>query len=846
MLSGHTEQETLKTFYKPAFVLFQRVRTMASYGISVALLLIAQISAVALFVFSTNGESATGDNVTMLTTLVVVGSGMFAVGAYMHTALAVVYKYSLSALARLLDRISNGDLSLHFLPGWGDVSEGQRVWTALNKMNKEFPTIVRQVRVSADTIANGSREIAAGYADLSQRTEEQASTLEETAASMEELSATVRQNAENCRDANVAVEEVGGRAEEATHSMRQVTSTMSRIESSTKKMAEFVGIVEGIAFQTNILALNAAVEAARAGEQGRGFAVVAAEVRALAGRSAEATSHIKALIATSSGKVAEGAQLVARAEQAVSRAVAGIRHSVELIGSVAVASAEQSAGVQMIGKALTQLEVVTQQNAALVQEGAGASTSFETESNHLVESTDVFQLPDKITSDHEITSGSAKVIARNYGFGRIERFLLTPVVSISVRMRYLLKSIIFGVPLLGGPLLTFAAALIAAVAGFVATDVTTSSVVVVVLAALTLTAWFAGGYFYFGLNAYQTIGAAFTERVTRKLASGDLDWFVKVNTSAEATRLEGNIVNAALANINKNFTNIVRQVRSSSAGIVGGARDIALGYTNLSQRTEEQASTLEETAASMEELTATVKQNADHCREANVAIEEVGGRAQEAARAMEQVASTMAGIEASAKQITDFVGIIETLAFQTNLLALNAAVEAARAGEQGRGFAVVAAEVRALAQRSTQATEQIKSLIAGSAAQVADGAALVTQAGKTVGASAAGVQQVVQLISEIATASREQNAGMQMIGKALSQLESVTQQNAALVEEGSAAAASFEQEAQRLVGLVEVFKLYAARDDASNAAARRNTVSPAAAVPVQNEIPRPLHLVTGR
>src|SRR3990172_6313958 len=217
-----------------------------------------------------------------------------------------------------------------------------------------------------------------------------------------------------------------------------------------------------------------------------------------------------------------------------------------------------------------------------------------------------------------------------------------------------------------------------------------------------------------------------------------------------------------------------------------------------------------------------------------------------AARAMEQVASTMAGIEASAKQITDFVGIIETLAFQTNLLALNAAVEAARAGEQGRGFAVVAAEVRALAQRSTQATEQIKSLIAGSAAQVADGAALVTQAGKTVGASAAGVQQVVQLISEIATASREQNAGMQMIGKALSQLESVTQQNAALVEEGSAVAASFEQEALRLVGLVEVFKLYATRDDASNAAARRNTVSPAAAAPVQKEIPRPLHLVTGR
>jgi methyl-accepting chemotaxis protein len=301
----------------------------------------------------------------------------------------------MNRLGSTLERVASGDLSMR-IQAPRDVAnkrtEVGRIWAAMVQMGANLLEIVDQVRASADHIANGAHEIAAGYGDLSQRTEEQASTLEETAASMEQLSATVKQNADHCRLANTRAEENGTRAEAAGESMRRVTSTMSRIEGGSKKMSEIVDLIEGIAFQTNILALNAAVEAARAGEHGRGFSVVAAEVRSLAQRSAQAAEEIKTLIAASTQDVSAGVALVNQAHDAVARAVDGIREVWELLDSIARASDEQNAGVVEIGRALSQLENVTQQNAALVEEGAAAATTFEQEAMRLIEVVGAFKV----------------------------------------------------------------------------------------------------------------------------------------------------------------------------------------------------------------------------------------------------------------------------------------------------------------------------------------------------------------------------------------------------------------------------------------------------------------------
>ncbi|WP_372362966.1 methyl-accepting chemotaxis protein [Xanthomonas sp. NCPPB 1325] len=257
------------------------------------------------------------------------------------------------------------------------------------------------------------------------------------------------------------------------------------------------------------------------------------------------------------------------------------------------------------------------------------------------------------------------------------------------------------------------------------------------------------------------------------------------------------------------LTDIVGRIKHSTLAINTAAGEIAAGNQDLSQRTEQQAANLEETAASMEELTSTVKQNAEHARQANQLAIGAAGVASHGGSVVGQVVTTMSGIETSSKKIAEIISVIDGIAFQTNILALNAAVEAARAGEQGRGFAVVASEVRTLAQRSAGAAKEIKSLIDDSVSKVAEGSALVNQAGSTMSEIVSSVQRVTDIMSEISAASQEQSAGIEQVNQTVTHMDEATQQNAALVEEATAAARSMEEQAQQLTEAVALFRLSA-------------------------------------
>lgn len=263
----------------------------------------------------------------------------------------------------------------------------------------------------------------------------------------------------------------------------------------------------------------------------------------------------------------------------------------------------------------------------------------------------------------------------------------------------------------------------------------------------------------------------------------------------------------ALNQLNVNLQAVVSDVRREVEGVQVASNEIASGNQDLSARTESQASSLEETAASMEELTSTVEHSSNSAREASGLSERAAVVAREGNAAMADVISTMDDISRSSSRISDIIQVIEGISFQTNILALNAAVEAARAGEQGRGFAVVAAEVRSLAQRTSTAAKEIKTLIDESASQVAQGGARVHNAGKTMGHVVEAVQQVNGLISEITSASREQASGLSQINQAVGQLDSVTQQNSAMVEELAAAASSLQAQAQVMQESVRIFRL---------------------------------------
>ena len=286
--------------------------------------------------------------------------------------------------------VAAGDLTLP-IDNTNQDELGQ-VLQAMKTMQANLVNVVANVRQGSESVATASAEIAQGNQDLSSRTENQASALEQTAASMEELSSTVKQNADNARQANQLAMSASTVAIQGGEVVAQVVDTMKGINASSRKIADIISVIDGIAFQTNILALNAAVEAARAGEQGRGFAVVASEVRSLAGRSAEAAKEIKTLIDDSVSRVEQGTTLVDQAGSTMTEVVSSIRRVTDIMGEISAASNEQSQGVSQVGEAVTQMDQVTQQNAALVEEMAAAASSLKAQAQELVQTVAVFKL----------------------------------------------------------------------------------------------------------------------------------------------------------------------------------------------------------------------------------------------------------------------------------------------------------------------------------------------------------------------------------------------------------------------------------------------------------------------
>jgi methyl-accepting chemotaxis protein len=312
----------------------------------------------------------------------------------------------------------------------------------------------------------------------------------------------------------------------------------------------------------------------------------------------------------------------------------------------------------------------------------------------------------------------------------------------------------------------------------------------------------------------------YTTRIAGSIAHGNLAIAIDTRTAEKGSLL------AEMNGMRDSLVDIVSQVRRGTETIGTASREIAAGNIDLSSRTELQASSLEKTASAMETLTTTVRQNAEHAREANHLAASASDVARKGGDVVSQVVGTMGEINSSASKIADIIGVIDGIAFQTNILALNAAVEAARAGEQGRGFAVVASEVRNLAQRSAAAAKEIKTLIGDSVEKVERGSKLVGQAGVTMDEVVASVKRVTDIMGEIANASAEQSAGIEQVNMSIIEMDSMTQQNAALVEEAAAAAQSLQDQAGELSRVVSIFKLAEGEEHSLE------PVAPAVAVPV--------------
>ena len=324
------------------------------------------------------------------TLMLVLGAAGLLIGVVLSTGITRSITLPLRRAVAVARRVADGDLGSRIeVIGSDETSE---LLQALRDMNDSLGAIVVQVRSGSENIATATGQIAAGNIDLSSRTEEQASALEQTSAAIHELASTIRQNYDYGKNANQIAESAAEVAVQGGQMVSQVVQTMEAINSSSRKIADIIGVIDGIAFQTNILALNAAVEAARAGEQGRGFAVVASEVRSLAGRSAQAAKEIRTLIDTSVSRVEVGAAQVDEAGSTMTEVVKSIQQVADLMSEISAASSEQSAGVGQVGEAIVQMDQVTQQNAALVEEMAAAASSLQHQAQELVQTVAVFRL----------------------------------------------------------------------------------------------------------------------------------------------------------------------------------------------------------------------------------------------------------------------------------------------------------------------------------------------------------------------------------------------------------------------------------------------------------------------
>jgi methyl-accepting chemotaxis protein len=338
-------------------------------------------------------EQANASNRTTVGVISVVGFLLLLVAVLLSWSLTSSITRPLQTAVEATNRIAQGDLVSDIAADKSNTQEETSLLlNGLLDMRNSLAAIVSEVRTGAENISTGANEIASGNADLSQRTETQASNLQQTAASMEELSSTVKNSADTARQANQMAGSASAAASNGGVVVGQVVATMEDISVASRKIADIIGVIDGIAFQTNILALNAAVEAARAGDQGRGFAVVASEVRSLAGRSAEAAKEIKTLIGASVEKIETGSRLVGAAGDSMNDIVAQVKRVADMIGEISSSAQEQTSGIAQINQAIVQLDNVTQQNAALVEEAAAAADSLNQQAGRMVEVVSIFKL----------------------------------------------------------------------------------------------------------------------------------------------------------------------------------------------------------------------------------------------------------------------------------------------------------------------------------------------------------------------------------------------------------------------------------------------------------------------